>query len=132
MRIPRRIATIGLLAAALTACGSHASSSLTPSAAVAPAHASARHDKAVPHITVAIRRYAFAPGRLVIAPGTRVTFVNHDGAAHTASAHPTGAAGFDTGTINPGRRATLTFAKPGTYTYLCQFHAFMHGTIVVR
>jgi hypothetical protein len=37
-----------------------------------------------------------------------------------------------TGTINPGKSTTITLGRPGTYTYFCQFHAFMHGTITVR
>ena len=36
------------------------------------------------------------------------------------------------GKINAGKGATVTPTKPGTYTYYCQFHAFMHGTVVLR
>jgi plastocyanin len=39
---------------------------------------------------------------------------------------------FDTGTIAPGKSATVTLRNPGTYTYYCQFHAFMHGAVVVK
>jgi len=69
------------------------------------------------------------PARISIAPGTRVTFNNRDQTAHTATGMTRP---FDTGTIRPGQSRTVTFIKPGTYTYYCQFHAFMHGTVTVR
>ena len=77
---------------------------------------------------VAIRNYAYAPAALTVRVGTKVTFTNFDNTAHTSTAD-TGS--FDTGTIRPGRAATLTFAKPGTFTYHCAFHAFMVGRITV-
>jgi plastocyanin len=43
-----------------------------------------------------------------------------------------GASGFDSGTIKPGARATVTFRQAGTYAHICQFHAFMHGTVVIK
>ena len=58
-----------------------------------------------------------------------MTFTNHDQTPHTATSN---APGFDTGTVNPGASATVNLKKPGTYTYICQFHAYMHGTIVVK
>ena len=76
-----------------------------------------------------ISGYAFHPTALTVAPGTKVTFTNHDQTAHTATQQ---GGGFDTGTINPGAHATVTFTKAGTYTYYCQFHAFMRATITVK
>jgi plastocyanin len=78
---------------------------------------------------VAISGYAYAPAKITVTPGTRITFTNHDRTAHTATSTVTG---FDSGTIKPGKRASITVTKPGTYTYYCQFHAFMHGTITVK
>lgn len=52
-----------------------------------------------------------------------------DQTAHTATST---AKAFDTGTVGPGASRTVTVRKPGTYAYFCQFHAFMHGTIVVK
>lgn len=78
---------------------------------------------------VRISNYAYQPVKLTVARGTKVTFTNHDQTAHTATSTKTG---FDSGTINPGQSATIIVSKPGTYTYSCQFHAFMHGTITVR
>jgi Copper binding proteins, plastocyanin/azurin family len=33
---------------------------------------------------------------------------------------------------DPGHSTTVVITKPGTYTYYCQFHAFMRGTIIVK
>lgn len=81
-----------------------------------------------PTASVAISSYAFHPAAVTVAPGTKVRFTNRDQTAHTATAR-NGA--FDTGTLKPGRSATVTLTKPGTYTYYCQFHAFMTATVVV-
>ena len=48
--------------------------------------------------------------------------------AHTATAMQ---GGFDCGTVAPGKTVSFTVRKPGTYSYYCQFHAFMTGTIKV-
>lgn len=60
--------------------------------------------------------------------GTKVTVTNADQTAHTLTAR---SGGFDSGTVNPGRSETFVLTKPGQYTYYCQFHAFMTGTITV-
>ncbi len=137
-----RITTTGSVAAlvtvglALGGCGSGATSSSSSSAAsTSTSSASASSSSAAPasgHVTVAIASYKFKPPRLVVAPGTKVTFANHDQTAHTATAGGSGASGFDSGTIKPGAHATVTFRKAGAYAYICQFHAFMHGTVVVK
>jgi plastocyanin len=80
------------------------------------------------HVTVAITNFAFKPAKLTVAAGTRVTFVNHDSTAHTATADH---GGFGTGTINPRHSDTVRLTKPGRYPYHCLFHAFMTGTITV-
>jgi plastocyanin len=79
---------------------------------------------------VSISNYAFHPTTITVAKGAKITFTNHDQTAHTATSTQTGV--FDTGTINPGASKTVTFSKPGTYTYYCQFHAFMKATVTVQ
>lgn len=85
-----------------------------------------RHQVSAPRATVTIRNFKFGP-TLHVAAGTTVTWFNADSAPHTATGK-----GFDTGTLARGQRKPITFGKPGTYSYVCQFHPFMHGTIVVR
>lgn len=76
-----------------------------------------------------ISSYAFHPGTVTVAPGAKVTFTNRDQTNHTATAN---GGAFDTGTLAPGAAKTVVLTKPGTYTYICQFHAFMKATVVVR
>jgi plastocyanin len=79
---------------------------------------------------VEIRNYAFVAPSVVVTRGGSVSFTNHDGTAHTATAVAQGV--FDTGAVAPGATRTVRLTKAGTFTYFCAFHAFMRGTIVVR
>ena len=79
--------------------------------------------------TVEIANFAFSPNQITVTAGTTVTWVNNDSAQHTA----TGDGGeFDTGTINSGGSASITFNTPGTFTYHCEIHPNMTATIVVQ
>ena len=113
---PAVLATAAALSVALAGCGSGSSGGSAPPL---PSR----------KLGVAISGYAYHPAAVTVPRGTSVTFTNDDQTAHTATS--TGS-GFDTGTLRPGQRATVRLSKPGTYTYYCQFHAFMRATIVVR
>jgi plastocyanin len=78
-------------------------------------------------MTVEIHEFKFAPAELEIKAGSKVTFVNLDLVAHTA----TGEA-FDTGTLKKGERAEITFSTTGKFPYLCKLHPHMKGHILVR
>jgi plastocyanin len=117
----------GLLAAALSALALAALAG--PGARErrsAPAVRSAIRSGAV---VVAIDDFRYEPARLTVRPGTAVTFTNRDPTAHTVSS---GFPGLDTGTLAWGERRTLRFATPGTYSFICRFHAFMQMQVVVR
>lgn len=77
---------------------------------------------------VAIQGFGYSPASIIIAAGDTVVFTNNDGAPHTATAD---SGAFDTGRLNRGASAQLTFSTPGTYTYFCTFHRNMKGTITV-
>jgi plastocyanin len=80
--------------------------------------------------TVSIKNFAFSPANITVAPGTTVTWVNNDQTAHTATAtDPAGT--FDSGAVQPGQSYSFTFDKPGTYTYHCEIHPDMTGTVTV-
>ena len=98
-------------------------------AALAIAAFGARPAAAQSGVTVSVGDFFFDSPSLEIAPGTTVTFVNVGAAPHTA----TGDNGeFDTGTIQPGGSATITFTNAGTFAYHCAIHpARMTGSIVV-
>ena len=78
--------------------------------------------------SLTIANYAVAPAALTVRVGTTVTVKNTDSTAHTATAR---SGAFDSGTLGHNQSARVTLRKPGTYTFYCQFHAFMTGTIKV-
>lgn len=79
--------------------------------------------------TVTINDDAFSPTTLTIAAGQTVTFVNNDDDAHTVTA---ASGSFDSKGLDTHAVWRHTFARPGTFSYFCQLHPFMKGTIVVK
>ena len=71
------------------------------------------------------------PATAHVRAGGRVTFVNSDSAGHTAT-FTAGPSKLDTDRLEDGDRAGLKFPKAGTYAYVCAFHAFMKGEVVVE
>ena len=100
-----------------------ASAAALPLLAVS-AHAAAN---AAAH-TVVISNFTFSPAALQINAGDSVTFVNQDSAPHTATMQ----GAFDTGTLQQGQSATLTFPGAAQYNYICSIHPKMAGAITVR
>jgi plastocyanin len=84
---------------------------------------------------VELTGFAFSPAELTVAPGTEVTFVNSDGAAHTVTEGSDGTAAegarFDEQVAN-GAQVTVTFDEPGTYQVTCTLHPTMNMTVVVE
>ena len=104
---------------ASTAPASPAPTSTVASAATQPASVAA---------AITIQNFAFAPVELTVPAGTTLTVTNADSDAHTLTADD---GSFDTGRIDPGASVTITLDQPGTYTYHCNFHQSMTGTITV-
>jgi len=95
--------------------------SLAPAASTAP-------------IVVHTKDFAYRPLELTVPVGTTVTFVNDDDTAHTITAVTMGDDKkpiFDSGNLDKSQKWSYTFKKPGTYEYLCTYHAFMKAKIVV-
>jgi plastocyanin len=64
-----------------------------------------------------------------VAPGATITIKNADSQAHTVTSK---AGGFDV-KVDPKGTATLTApSKPGSYPFVCSFHANMASTLVVK
>jgi plastocyanin len=80
---------------------------------------------------VSIADFKFGPPSVKVAAGGVVTFKNTDRASHTATASEGAPASFDTGRLTQGASKPVTFAKPGTYAYVCAFHPYMKGSVVV-
>lgn len=75
-----------------------------------------------------IQGYKFNPTPLTIHVGDTVTWTNEDSVQHSATS-TNGA--FNTGLLSKGQSGSHTFTQPGTYSYICEIHPFMHGTIIV-
>jgi len=80
-------------------------------------------------VTVEIRDFEYFPRDLTVAVDTEVTWTNRDAAPHTASDK---ADGWDTGTLDKGESASITFDKPGSYQYFCAIHPDMKASLTVR
>jgi len=74
---------------------------------------------------VSISGFSFG-GPIQVSAGQTIRFSNLDGASHTATS-----GAFDTGVIGGGLSAEIVIDTPGTYTYFCDFHGSMTGTITV-
>jgi plastocyanin len=77
---------------------------------------------------VQIVEFSYEPDPVVVQAGGKVIWQNEDTAPHTATADD---GSFDTGTIENGKLASATFKEPGTFTYHCEIHLTMHGTVEV-
>jgi plastocyanin len=80
-------------------------------------------------IKAGIKNVSYLQPRLQVTVGTTVEWTNNDPMPHTVTA--TGKS-FDSGLINPGKTWRHTFTEAGTFSFFCQPHPFMKGTIVVR
>jgi plastocyanin len=76
----------------------------------------------------------YQPASVTVAKGGTVTWTNNDyQIAHTVTSVsvPSGASSFDSGQMNYTATFKVTFSVDGTYTYVCSYHPWMHGTVIV-
>ena len=142
----RRIALFGIvpaLALGLAACGSSSPdagssstsssmssmdmpSSSSTSSSTAPSSSSSAEQSADAVISIADFAYTVPAS---VAPGATITIKNTDSQAHTVTSKE---GGFDV-KIDPNGTATMKSPdKPGSYKFVCSFHANMTGTLVVK
>ncbi|MDQ6697993.1 MAG: cupredoxin family copper-binding protein [Actinomycetota bacterium] len=81
--------------------------------------------------TVDIKGFAFSPKALKVSVGTQVTWTNDDSADHTTTSDKGAPASWDSGHLAKGKKFSYTFAKKGTYSYHCDIHNSMTGTVDV-
>lgn len=80
--------------------------------------------------TIKIVDFVYDPSPATVKAGQRISIPNADAAPHTITDEGSGKA-FDSGTIKGKATGSVTFDKPGTYTYICEFHPFMKGEVTV-
>jgi plastocyanin len=140
---PLLTAALVVLSLGLAACGSGGSDSSSTEAETVPAgqesgSAEATEGEAESEPApsgeaqkaekVQIVEFTYEPDPVVVQVGGKVTWQNEDSAPHTATAD---AGSFDTGTIEEGKIGSATFKEAGTFTYFCEIHPTMHGTVEV-
>jgi plastocyanin len=80
--------------------------------------------------SITISNFMFMPMSLTVSPGATVKVTNKDSATHTLTAN---GGQFNTGDISQNQTKTFKAPmKPGTYTYICNIHQYMMGTVIVR
>jgi plastocyanin len=77
---------------------------------------------------VEIVEYTYGPDPVTVQVGGKVIWLNQDTAPHTATADD---GSFDTGVLERGKLKSETFKQAGTFTYFCEIHPTMHGTVEV-
>jgi plastocyanin len=139
---PLLAAALVALSLGLAACGSGGSDSSSGEGATAPpageesgsgAGATTESEpapsgEAAKSEKVQIVEFTYEPDPVVVQAGGKVIWQNQDTAPHTATADD---GSFDTGTIEQGKIGSATFKEPGTFTYFCEIHPTMHGTVEV-
>ena len=79
---------------------------------------------------VRITNFEFKPQTVVVKPGTKVTWTNADSSIHdimdtSPLATPVSSS------LNKGDTFSITYAQPGTYSYVCGIHPYMTGSVEV-
>ena len=138
---PLFLAALVALSLGLAACGGSGSSSSSeaetaPASEESGAEAEGEETESEPAPSgeaaksekVEIVEFTYQPDPVVVQVGGKVIWQNQDTAPHTATADD---GSFDTGTIEKGKIASETFKEAGTFTYFCEIHPTMHGTVEV-
>jgi plastocyanin len=96
----------------------------------APSSSSSSSSSSVKGTSITISNFMFSPMSLSVAPGATVKVTNKDSATHTLTATDNA---FNTGDITQNQTKTFKAPmKPGTYSYICNIHQYMMGTIIVK
>lgn len=84
---------------------------------------------AAPAAVVHIKNFSFATDTVTVKPGDAVRFVEDDETAQTVTAADKS---FDSGNLDQHATWSHTFAAAGKYAYICSYHTYMKGTVIVK
>ncbi len=122
-------------ALAVAGCGSDGggetsagSTTATGAATEASGNGPAPSGEAERSAKVEIVEFTYGPDPVTVQAGGKVIWLNQDTAPHTATADD---GSFDTGVLERGKLKSETFKQAGTFTYHCEIHPTMHGTVKV-
>jgi plastocyanin len=79
---------------------------------------------------VKIVSFQFTPQTVTIAPGAKVTWTNDDTAIHSIKDTSPLATPVSQD-LGKGATFSITYERPGTYSYICGIHQYMTGTVTV-
>lgn len=84
-------------------------------------------------VTVTIHDYKFEPETVTVHQGDTVEWKNEDSVLHTATADGQAQKpAFDSGSLSTGAKWRYVAETKGTYNYICTFHKFMKGQLIVQ
>jgi plastocyanin len=78
---------------------------------------------------IEITAHEYSPATLTVAPGTAVTWINHDEDVHTVTSTTDA---FHSAGLDTDETFSYTFTQPGTYEYFCKLHPLMTARVVVK
>jgi plastocyanin len=82
-------------------------------------------------VAIEMKNLKFEPQGIKVKPGTKVTWINKDGAVHNV--RQVESAFLSPDQMQPGEDFSFTFEQPGTYRYQCTFHhPTMNGIVIVE
>jgi plastocyanin len=81
--------------------------------------------------SISVPDFKFAPKSSTIDVGDTVTWNFKGPTDHTATSDRGQAVKFDSGLLNADKSFSFTFTKPGKFTFHCQPHPFMKGSVTV-
>jgi plastocyanin len=79
---------------------------------------------------VRIVNFEFKPQKLVVTPGTKVTWTNDDSNIHDIK-DTSPLATPQSQELSKGETFSITYGQAGSYNYVCGIHPYMAGTVEV-
>ena len=123
MKVTIFLASVILAIATIGACKKSSSDNATPSNSTNTGSPGPTTNE------VWIQNTAYSPASITVSVNTTVKWTNKDPFSHTVTSN-TGA--FDSGNIISGGVYSHQFTTMGTYSYHCNIHSGMSGTVVVQ
>jgi plastocyanin len=72
---------------------------------------------------------AYTPNPITVSVGGTVTWTNNDSTSHTSTAN---GGAWNSGSMAPGGKFSITFSSAGSFPYHCSIHPGMVGTVTVQ